>query len=242
MRDPSEDILDDPELRRAIRRVRGGHVADDALRSRVAQLTAAPAPAGASPASRARSPRSAWRRGALRLAAAACLLFAGGVIEHVRHKGEERRNYAAANDGLLAAMVRSHAGPATSAAAADAHPVNDFADAQRVRDELSRRLTRRPPLPDLTPLGWTLRGAATHPLHGAVAARLAFAHGDRRATLFSLPKFALVGAADGSTYDVVIDGHPVSGYVTADGVHCVVGDRGAPRDEITALRKHLQSL
>ncbi|MEA2707505.1 MAG: hypothetical protein QOF78_106 [Phycisphaerales bacterium] len=175
----------------------------------------------------------------MRLAIAACLFIAGGVIEHVRHKAEEAREYADANQGLLVAMVKSHGEPADGA---DAQPVSDVTEARRVRDELSSRLSHQPPLPDLNSLGWSLKTAAVRPLQGAVAARITFAHGDRHATLFSLPRFALTGATDGHTYDLIVDGHPISGYVTADGVHCIVGDAATPLADITALRKHLQQL
>ena len=240
MTEPTESILnDDPELRRAIKRVRGGHVADDALRSRIQQAleSAAPAAAAPAPAAAVTQHRSFWQRWAPRLAIAACLLIAGGALEHVRHKAAERTEYAAANDTLLMAMVNAHMKPGD---AADIQPIDASRHATVLRDDLNRRLKRQTPTPDLRAAGWNLRAADIESLNGAVAARFAFANGSRSATLFSLPQFAFIGAEDGESYDVVVNGHPISGYITRDGVHCIVGDAGVPLSEITALRRALQ--
>jgi hypothetical protein len=233
--EPNESILqDDVELRRAIKRVRGGHVADDALRSRIQQTLESAAPAAAAAVTQH---ASFWQRWAPRLAIAACLLIAGGTLEHLRHKAEERTTYAAANDTLLQAMVNAHTRPTD---ATDAQPIDASRDANQVRDDLNRRLKRQTPKPDLRTAGWNLRAADVESLNGAVTARFAFANGPRNATLFSLPQFAFIGAEDGESYDVVVNGHPISGYITRDGVHCIVGDSGVPLSEITALRKSLQ--
>ena len=229
--EPNEQLLDDDvELRRAIRRVRGGHVANEALRERI-ERTLQMAPTSAAPSS------SAWKRWAGRLAIAACLLIAGGVLEHIRHKTEERHTYAAANETLLQAMVNAHDRPAE---ATDAQPIDATRDLAQIRGDLNRRLKRQTPLPDLRAAGWTLRAADVETLNGAVTARFAFASGPRNTTLFSLPQFAFIGAEEGESYDLVINGHPVSGYITRDGVHCIVGDAGVPLGEITALRTALQ--
>jgi anti-sigma factor RsiW len=231
-----EQLLDDDdaELRRAIKRVRGGHVADEALRSRIAQsLAAESAPA---PTTSSRQ-MSFWRRWAPRIAIAACLLFAGGVLEHIRHKAEERSTYATANDALMKAMVDAHRRPGD---VVDYYQVDPFRPAAQIRDQLKARLKRQTPLPDLRSAGWKLEAADVESLNGAVTARLGFAKGDRNATLFSLPQFAFIGAEEGESYDVMIDGYPISGYITRDGVHCIVGDPDVPLSEVTALRKTLQ--
>src|SRR5687767_6431501 len=124
--EPTEEMID-PKLRSAIKRVRGGHVASDMLRARVAH----------SLEQRAIVPRRRVRW-VLRAAIAASLLVSGGIIEHVRHHYEEQRNYGAANQALLEAMTRAHAAPLP----ADAAVVSDLTDPPRVRDELSKNLSR----------------------------------------------------------------------------------------------------
>src|SRR5688500_2122590 len=115
----SEQTLD-PKLRNAIKRCRRGHCCDKTLRSRIEQtLTAPPMRPSAGPR------RIGW---ITRLAIAACLLLAGGVIEHYRHKAEEQRNYAAANESLLQAMASAHDQPAAKAQAID-----DVSDPTRVQ-------------------------------------------------------------------------------------------------------------
>src|SRR5688572_21365791 len=189
MHEPEQTI--DPKLRDAIKRCRSAHSCNQTVRSRIGQtLTAPPIRPSAAPR------RIGW---ITRLAIAACLLLAGGVIEHYRHKAEEQRNYAAANTSLLEAMASAHTQPA-----ADAQPVADVTDPLRVQSELSKRLSRSTPVPDLRPLGWSLAGASVTQLKGAIAARYDFTDQQTRATLFSLPQFAFVGAKVGQTYDIVV--------------------------------------
>jgi hypothetical protein len=216
-------LVDDPELRAAIRRVQGGHVAEAALRDRIERsLRSGPTPPS----------RSAWVW-PVRIAIAACLMLAGVVGEHVRHKAEERSEYVAQNQPLFVAMVAEHAQPLAATAASD--PV-------AVQRDLAKQLSRSVPLPDLSAMSWTLQSSAVRTLSGAVAGRCDFSRADgRRATLLTFPQFAMRGADDGFTYDTVVAGHPISGYVTADGVHCVVGDAGMPPAEITSLRQRLQA-
>jgi hypothetical protein len=95
------------------------------------------------------------------------------------------------------------------------------------------------PAPDLKPQGWTLESAEVAPFHHMLAGRCDFVHDKRHATLLSMPPFAFMGARDGFTYDVIVDHHPISGFVTSSGVYCIVGDADAPLDQIVALRKAL---
>jgi hypothetical protein len=177
-------------------------------------------------------PTSAWRWAA-RVAIAACLVLAGVMGEHIRHKAQERREYVESNQPLFVAMVAEHEAIPASAITSDA------AAAQR---DLSQQLARAVPLPDLSAMNWNLQAASVRTLSGAVAGRCDFiSTRGGRATLLSLPQFAMRGAEEGFTYDTVVAGHPISGYVTADGVNCIIGDAGASPAEITALRQHLQA-
>jgi hypothetical protein len=224
----------DPELAAAVKRVAGGHVADEELRRRVASILGGAAPAMPfAPAPR----RAVWMR---RLAVAACILvlLGGGAVylreRQVRLKNEE---YVQLHRGLLKAMVAVHVNPVPDAA--ERLPT---VDPQPVQAALSRKLSRRIPLPDLSVAGWQLRDAMTQPFGTVQAARFDFIKGPHTVTLISVPKRAFYGAEADATYDATIDGHPISGFVANDGVHCLVGDSSMPLSEITALRKQIQPL
>jgi hypothetical protein len=225
---PEPEQILDPRIQSAIRRVRGGHVADPALRARIAQtLDTHQMP----PASR---PMMSW---VIRGAIAASLLIGGGVLEHFRHKAEERREYLADNQAMLQAMVLSHDGPPASIDQA----INS-SDPAAIQAGLGASLSRPIPLPDLRPDHWELKRAGTQPLHGAIVGRIDFVRDERRVTLLSLPLFAFKGADDGFTYDIMVDQHPISGFATATGIHCIIGDKNMPPEELTALRKRLQQI
>jgi hypothetical protein len=219
----------DPKLRNAIKRVRGGHAASDELRKRIANALHEPAP------STLRLPQRPALKWLTRLAIAACLMFAGGVIQYIKHHYfEEPRNYMAANMVFLEAMGRYHE------QAAEGMAVGDVNDPSAVREEMSRRLSRRVPTPDLRSTNWALKGATVTPFHGAIAGRFDFVRDNQRATLFSLPRFAFAGARDGQTYDITVEGYPITGFIDAAGVHCIVGDKDMPMGELVAMRKKLQ--
>jgi anti-sigma factor RsiW len=231
--EPTLDENFDPQLRGAIKRVRGGHVASPQLRDKIERSLAA---RSAMTPERGRPRRSRPIVWFARLAIAACLVLAGGVLQQIRHEWKEEREYGEANNTLLVAMANAHAHPS-----ADAVMVASFSNPDLIRQELDHRLARHTPLPDLHQLGWTLSQASVTPLNGAVTARYDFVKDTHRATVFSIPQFAFAGAHDGQTYDIVVNNHPISGYITADGVHCIVGDTGMPLDQLAALRKQLQN-
>jgi anti-sigma factor RsiW len=137
-------------------------------------------------------------------------------------------------------MVAAQRQPASATAPTD--QIADVSDAKAVQAELSRRLGRAVPLPELSASGWQLKDAALVSIRSHPAARFDFDNAGRRITLFSVPIKAFHKADENDTYDVMSAGHAISGYVAKGGVHCLVGDAGMPIEQITELRKKLQSL
>ena len=248
--------FDDPALREAIRRVRGAHVARpelvDRVRERLTAELAGSEGQGAGPASGAATAPAAQRpaawlsRGwviARRLAVAAAIVLAFGLgmrFEHVRHEAEERVEYLEMNRGLFLEMIAAHTGADADTAAA--RPLAVAGGPAPVRERAAAELARFVPLPDLAAQGWTLQSAALRQFHAAPAASFVFTRpGDgRKVTLLSMPATVYAFARDGATYDTVVDGHPISGFIRGGGVHCVIGDRSTPQSDATALRVALQ--
>ena len=253
--------LDDPDLRAALKRARGTSSADPAFRERLADLMAreaaamdavAPAaPAAAAPQENAaadvsrpiRLPTSGggnamrwWIRG---LSLAACLLLAIAGVNHYLHERHEhvrRENYARANHDVLLAMVQAQA---KSPGDAGGVAVADLTSASAVRDELSKRLGRAVPTPDLSDEGWKLASAQTCDFRSAPAARFDFIKNGKRITLMSVPVKQFNDADDEDAYEATLEGQPIAGYVAQGGVHCLSGDASMPLSEISALTEKL---
>jgi hypothetical protein len=232
--------FDDPDLKAAIARIRGGHTASQDLIDRV-RHSIAEATNGQARQSMA-SARTGWRISARpmmrRFAVAASIVaaFGLGVLTHrVVHKYGEAQEYIEANDGLFRAMIAAHQGTFTRPEAFG--PVSDPA---LLRQQLADRLAHEVPLPDLSAQGWALREAAVVQVGALPAARCVFARGGSTLTLLSLPSAAFASAEDGETYQTVVDGHPLAGFIRGGGVHCVVGDANTPLGDVTPLTDHLR--
>jgi anti-sigma factor RsiW len=244
----------DPHLRAALKRLHGGHVAASDLRNRITSLMQAPpvpheddvatrpAVAGRIESAPRAAPGTRWPR--LIAIAAAVVLVVGATAIFLNRRGQEenQRNayYVQRNLTVLKAMVATAATVPTSESPADR--VADVSNARSVQAELSKRLSRQVPTPDLSADGWQLKDAAAIAFRSDPAARCDFTKAGHRVTLISVPAKVFNNPDEDDTYDATIDGHAISGYVARDGVHCVVGDSGVPLSEITALRKHVQSL
>src|SRR3954447_5080031 len=162
--------FEDPDLKAAIVRLRGGHTARPELVERVRQSLAtameqpenglahtqpdpSPAPMRIAPA----GPSPRWRM-IRRLAVAASILVAFGlgmIFQQVRHEAAERKEYLAANQGLFRDMIAVHTG--ADSAGAIAQPFAAGASVATLRDQASAKLARYVPLPDLASQGWTLK-------------------------------------------------------------------------------------
>jgi hypothetical protein len=245
--------FDDPGLKAAIRRLRGGYAASAELANRVAAaLAAAPDAdfmprADASPDADAAEapprlrPAQWWVR---RLAvAASVILFVGAVsaflkVRHDRHEAEE---YLEANAGLLREMAEAHAGGVPSGAAVQV--LSPAEGSAAVGDRAAGHLSRYVPVPDLSDSGWTLSSAVVAPFgsSAAPAGRFEFTGANsRRLTLFSLPAAAFTGAEEGATYETTVLGSPIAGFVSRGGIHCLVGDPGTSLSEVVMLRDRLR--
>jgi anti-sigma factor RsiW len=241
----------DPQLRMALKRLHGGHVAAPDLRQRITRLLESPPPptaedpTSAAPAIAGRigpAPRARWTR---LIAIAAVLAIVVGVAsviirQHSDDHDQQNAYYVQRNLAVLKAMVATAAAAPSTEAPADR--IADVSNPKAVQAELSKRLSRQVPTPDLSADGWQLKDAASIAFRSDPAARFDFIKADHHATLISVPAKVFNNPDDDDTYDATIDGHAISGYVAGDGVHCVIGDSGVPLSEVTALRKHIQSL
>jgi hypothetical protein len=249
----ADDLVqfDDPDLKAAIVRVRGGHTARPELVDRVRQSLATAmgepgngsghAPPDASPMRIPHAgPSTRWRM-IRRLAVAASILLAFGlgmVFQQVRHEAAEREEYLAANHGLFRDMIAVHTG--ADSASANPQPFAAGASVATLRDQASAKLARYVPLPDLASQGWTLKEAAVRQFHSLPAASFVFTRGNRTITLLSLPAQLYAFAHEGETYETVIDGSPIAGFISRGGVHCVVGDAGTPLSDVTSITDALR--
>jgi hypothetical protein len=229
--------FDDPNLKAAVARVRGGHKARPDLVDRVRGSLAAAMNGDAAPVRRIelKPHRPLFRR--LAIAASIVAAFALGVVTHsVVHKYVEAREYLEANEKLFRGMI------AAGQAQVDGRPelFGSLDDPARLRQLLANRLSHEVPLPDLSAQGWVLTEAAVVQVQALPAARCVFSRGGSTLTLFSLPSGAFAGAEDGETYQTVIDGHPLAGFIRGGGVHCVVGSAGTPLAEVTPLTDQLR--
>jgi hypothetical protein len=253
--------LDDPELRAALKRAGRTSSADPAFRERLSELmtreaAALDAAAPAAPAVTApqvsvaddepgpiRLPTSSggsamrwWIRG---LSLAACLLLAVAGVNHYlheRHEQQRRANYARANHDVLLAMVQAQS---KSPGDAGGVAVADLTSAAAVCDELSKRLGRAVPTPDLSDQGWKLASAQTCDFRSTPAARFDFTKNGKRITLMSVPVKQFNDADDEDAYEATLDGQPIAGYVAHGGVHCLSGDASMSMSEISALTEKL---
>jgi len=229
--------FDDPNLKAAIARIRGGHTARPDLVDRVRNSLAEAMNGDAGPVRRIEvKPRSpALRR--LAIAASIVAAFALGVVTHsVVHKYVEAREDLEANEKLFRGMIAAHQGQL------DGPPelFGSLDDPARLRQLLAKRLSHEVPLPDLSAKGWVLREAAVVQLQALPAARCVFSRGGSTLTLFSLPSGAFAGAEEGGSYQTVVDGHPLAGFIRGGGVHCVVGDANTPLADVTPITDQLR--
>lgn len=236
--------FEDPQLKAAIQRVRGGHTARPELVDRVRhglaaamaeseQKVAAPIPIRPTISRR-------WVIGR-RLAIAASVLLAFGlgmVFQQVRHEAHEREEYVEANRDLFREMVAAHTGADAATASLQPLPAGD--SPASLRDQAAAKLGRFVPVADLAAQGWSLQSAALRQFHASPAASFVFARGGRKITLLSLPSSLYAFAREGQSYETVMDGHPISGFIARGGVHCVIGDASTPLSDVKSVSELLQ--
>jgi len=232
--DDGPNNFSDPQLKAALQRLQGGHTADDELRQRV--LGALESSAAKSDV---RPPRKIGR--AIGWALAACLVLgvsAGFYVHHANEKAEHER-YLADNLGLFNEMVATQGKPAAGPLVLQVASQGSIAD---LKAQIAKEVGREIPSPDLSQAGWTLAEASVIPFRNKKAGRFDYRNGDRHVMLISLPATLLYGAEEDEDYAYTVEGHPIAGYVSKGGLHCVIGGAGESLNDMVALRDRLHGL
>jgi len=240
--------FDDPGLKAAISRLRGGHKASEELRRRVAEGMAAAReaeeergpikmPIAPEPAPEVRF--RLWRPLAI---AASVLIVVGGSGGYVyyKHVKEEREEYVR-NDALLDAMIEVNEIGSKAPAAGHVALAAPMSDAGALANEASKSLGRKVPAPAFaSQQGWKMDAASVCSINAMQSARFHFVKDGHGVTVISMPASAWVGNhEEGKEYDLVADGHPIAGFVRAGSLNCVVGDPSVSRGEVNRLRDEL---
>ena len=228
--------FDDPELKAALMRLRGGHTASEELRRKVEQSLGA-----GGPVQIVTNPWTVSRLVPWAVAAAVVLAVIGGLYNRQQrqtHEEQEQAEYLADNRTLFTAMVVGFQSvPAESDKIATPQP--NPAD---IQTRMAARVGHPVPMPDLTNSGWRLTQTSVVALDKVTAARFDFEQGAQRVVLVSLPASALKEAEDNEDYEFLVDHHPIAGYVSRDTLNCLVAGPAVPLDQVVALRDKLRGL
>jgi hypothetical protein len=233
-------FVDDESLRQALKRAAADHRAPAALRSRV---EAAMAMEFAPPAVEVKpDPSSAVRTSGLRklvMALTACALF---VAAFMAYRAENPTvDPIEASRETLRAMVALHDNPDRSAGneviALDAATQPTLPIEQTLASKLGRAM---PLLASVGP-DFRVKDVRLCTIIGSRVARIGLVNGATRVTLISVATDSYTNFPDGSTYDVVIDGKPMSGYASSGSVNCLVGDASTDRALLSTLRDRLKA-
>ena len=176
-----------------------------------------------------------------RLAVAAAIVVAiglGAVTYTTWHKAVLRREYLEANEGLFRGMIAAHRGQT----AGGTQGFGSLNDPRRLRDLVAARQGHDVPVPNLSSHGWSLERAELVSVRELPATRFVFTRGTTSLTLLSMPSGAFAGAEDDTSYQTVVDGYPIAGFVRGGAVNCVSGDANTPLSDITPLADLLRRL
>ena len=211
----------DPGLADAVRRCWAGERSGDDLRRRVAAQVAA---------DRRRRPVR-WLAWGSAAAAVLAMAFGLGLLTRPA-KGPAVASVL--SPVTEAALVRTH--DQCSRGADHQHlPVprdNGYAIAAALRSRLDRPVLVSRPADD----GWRFGGASVCPVGAVRAAHLVFHRADGDAlSVFSLPRSAAPGAADGEQFRAEVGGHAIVGFVRHGAVYCLVGSGCAADTSVEKL-------
>lgn len=244
---PSPDAADDAALRAALKRVAGPHAASAALRAKVAAALAAEAglldqpqvevkPTGkpvVRAANRFRSLVTALVACGLLLTAFAVYRFNNPTFDPIEESRYSLR-------AMVALHMNADRSPGNEVIALDAATQPSLQVEKTLVDKLGRAM---PAVASLAP-DFRVKDVMLCTMSSARVARISLvsaANAATRLTLISVPADAYVAFPDGSDYDVVIDGKPMSGYASNGGVHCIIGDAGTDPKLLSRLRDQLKS-
>jgi len=240
--EPPVHSFDDPALKAALGRSLPKDRAPQALRNRIAALTASAAnPSGAKPSAWEDAPPlklPIYRQKWVRMAVAA-LFAVAAVITAVlvnRNANSVTPGYEIANS-VYRGMVSTHEARKNNTAT----PPDSVTTLASVGQQLSKQLGRGVWAPDLTKDGWTFHGGAIRTIGSSQIAQLYFTKGQESLSVLSLPSSLAKGAKDGSTYETTFSGTPTVGFLKKEGLFCIVR-QGAPapstQDIKALLDKH----
>jgi hypothetical protein len=224
--DPLDPQFDDPALRAAVRRAMSGQTAPASLRRQViARLD--------------HEDRLLyrWRKPLAALAAAAVLLIAFGVAAYMRVGRPVEHPIP---QFIASAMVSVH----------DQYTANKLQttitdpNLQNVRQLLEKQVGYPVMIASLG-TSWTFQGADVVKVSNIPAAHALFTRGNQSISIFSLPASALYQGevVDGTSYEQMEQGHPISGVVYAGAVDCLVASAttgGPDLNQLTQLRDRLR--
>ena len=235
--EPPVQSFDDPALKAALARSFTKERAPEALRNRIAALTAS----GGKPAAWEDAPPiklPVYRQRWVRLAAAA-LFAVAAVITAVlvnRESSSVTPGYEIANS-VYKGMVSTHEARKNNTAT----PPDSVTTLAAAGQQLSKQLGRAVWAPDLTKDGWTFHGGAIRTIGASQVAQLYFTKGQESLSVLSLPSSLAKGAKDGSTYETTFSGTPIAGFLKKDGLFCIVrqgGPESTTQDIKALLDKH----
>ncbi len=236
--------FDDPELKAAVRKLRGGHTIRPDLRELVVRRLAELRVEGGdiqTPRSRLpKQPDSAttwpsWLGQRWPAIAVIVLLMIGGALGYRHHRRtQEAKAEQARVNTLLAEIVAVHdlGNGNTPGFEPLAAPLSD---ARSLAAEATGKLGRPVPVLDFTPRGWTLDAAGLCTVGTARAVRFHFTNRTRSLSVISIPASAYTRTGSGQ-FQVVVSGHPVVGYISSGSLISVVGDTACAMGDTVALR------
>ena len=225
-----EPHFEDDSLKAAIQRALGSEQASEALRQRVA-------------ASLRPTPRTVWRLPLVWTAAAAVLVVGLGLAYVILMRSSDRP----APAWLANAMVEAH----DRCAALPDHHLLKNADGSTNQDDLAairKKMSAdlaHPVAAEMLGDGWTFKGAGICTVSKVPAAHLLFARGDQTISIISVSAGAFYAdtSSGGASYAQVANGHPISGFVSGNAIHCLIGSSKSgdlTLKEVTKLRERLR--
>jgi hypothetical protein len=228
------DQLDDPSLKKALKRVYGHESAPPALRQRIQDIFSDPQ------AGVLQRNRSWWQQPVFRFAAAALFVVAVGSLALWFNRPV---NAGTMDLALIAAMVSTH----------DHCCDQDHRDKQIPQDDrqtAGRALESKVHAPvlmaNLIDEGWIFKGAAVCPVNGKSSAHLVFSRGGQRLSVFSLPVSACTQKPTCRLYKENRGGHVIAGIVKDNGLYCMIAHcpkHGIDINEVCSLlERHQEDL
>jgi len=108
---------------------------------------------------------------------------------------------------------------------------------QKLRNELNCPVLA----PDLGD-GWIARGAQVTSVYNIPTAQVIYTRGTQTISVFSVSVKRLYSPPEGATYEMLVNGHALAGFVKHRTLHCVVADSSTSPAEAKMLADRLQQL